>query len=188
MRITNLLLLSATIAAVSGCATKGFVEESIASLESRQNAQLSTQEQRLQDLDVTSRDALERATDAGVLAEGKFLYTVVLTDDSVTFGSGDAELTESGQQRLTQMANQLKTDNNNVYLEIQGHTDATGSEELNYELGLKRAEAVRRYLYTQDVALDRMSTISYGEEEPVADNSTAEGRASNRRVSIVVLE
>lgn len=188
MRVTNLVLLSATIVSLSGCATKNYVDERIASLEVRHNARLNAHEQALSDLSVTSRDALERATDAGVLAQGKFLYSVVLTDDGVTFGSGDAELTETGQQRLAQMANQLKTDNQNVYLEIQGHTDATGSEDLNYELGLKRAEAVRRYLYTQEVALDRMATISYGENEPVADNSTAAGRAENRRVSIVVLD
>jgi outer membrane protein OmpA-like peptidoglycan-associated protein len=187
MRITNLILLSATVATLSGCATRGYVDESVAALEARQNAQLSAHEQMLEELSVTSRDALERATDAGVLAEGKFLYTVVLTDDGVTFGSGDAELTETGQQKLAQMANELKANNDNVYLEIQGHTDATGPEQLNYELGLKRAEAVRRYLYTQDVGLDRMATISYGEEEPLADNSTPAGRAANRRVSIVVL-
>jgi hypothetical protein len=68
MRVTKLILLSATIAALSGCATKGYVDESIATLEARQNAQLSAHEQMLEDLSVTSRDALERATDAGVLA------------------------------------------------------------------------------------------------------------------------
>jgi peptidoglycan-associated lipoprotein len=182
MRVTTIILLSSTIAMTSGCATKGYVDQNIAAVAARQNAQLREQQQMLDELTVTSRDALERATDAGVLAEGRFIRTVVLTDDGVTFGSGDTELTEAGQQRLMQMANQLKTDNNNVYLEIQGHTDATGSEDLNYEIGLKRAEAVRRYLYSQDVALDRMATISYGEEEPVADNSTPAGRASNRRV------
>ncbi|MES2627048.1 MAG: OmpA family protein [Pseudomonadota bacterium] len=187
MRFSNVVLLSAVVITMSGCATKGYVDESVATLEARQNAQLSAHEQMLEELSVTSRDALERATDAGVLAEGKFLYDVVLTDDEVTFESGDADLTAAGQQRLAQMANELKTNNDNVYLEIQGHTDATGPEQLNYQLGLQRAEAVRRYLYTQDVSLDRMATISYGEEEPLADNSTATGRASNRRVSIVVL-
>lgn len=188
MRAIKVVSLAAVIAAVSGCATKGYVDESITAMEVRQNAKLRAHDRMLEDLSVTSRDALERATDAGVLAEGKFLYAVVLTDDGVTFEFGGAELTEAGQQRLAQMANQLKTDNNNVFLEIQGHTDATGPEELNYQLGLARAEAVRRYLYTQDVSLDRMATISYGEDEPIADNSTPAGRASNRRVSIVVLD
>ena len=53
--------------------------------------------------------------------------------------------------------------------------------------GQARAEAVRRYMSQQGVALNRMATISYGEATPVADNTTPEGRAQNRRVAIVVL-
>ena len=64
-------------------------------------------------------------------------------------------------------ANRLKSENKNVYLEIQGHTDSTGSDMYNYKLGEERAEAVRRYLNKQGVALNRMSTISYGKDEPV---------------------
>ena len=88
---------------------------------------------------------------------------------------------------LAVLAARLKSDNRNVYLEIQGHTDATGAEDYNQQLGLKRAEAVRRQLHSQGVALERMATISYGEDAPVVDNSTPEGRARNRRVEIVVL-
>ena len=188
MRPIKVMLLAASVVAVSGCATKTYVEESIASLEARQNAQDQQQEEMIGELSVTSRDALERATDAGVLAQGKFLYTVILTDDGVTFESGNATLSENGQQRLKGLADQLKSDNDNVYLEIQGHTDATGPETSNLQLGLQRAEAVRRFLHTQGVALDRMATISYGEEAPAAPNTTAEGRASNRRVEIAVLD
>ena len=74
-----------------------------------------------------------------------------------------------------------------VYLEIQGHTDATGDADYNEKLGEARAEAVRRYLSRGGIALNRMATISYGEEAPVASNDTPEGRAQNRRVSIIVL-
>jgi outer membrane protein OmpA-like peptidoglycan-associated protein len=74
-----------------------------------------------------------------------------------------------------------------VYLEIQGHTDATGPEQYNQLLGLKRADAVRRHLHAQGVALGRMATISYGEDAPAETNSTSQGRALNRRVEIVVL-
>ena len=180
--IQGIVLVS--IVAMSGCATRGYVDERVNILQARQ----LQQQQRIEELTGTSRDALERATDAGVLAQGKFLYSVVLTDDSITFDSGDETLPDTGQRRLTQLADQLKADNNNVYLEIQGHTDATGPEELNYELGLERAEAVRRFLHSQGIALDRMATISYGEEMPVADNGTADGRRANRRVGIVVLD
>lgn len=184
MSAKRILLLAAAVATVSGCATRSYVDERIAVVEARQ----FDQEARLDDLTVTSRDALERANDAGVLARGKFLYSVVLTDDGVTFDSSNATLTFGGEQRLVQLANRLKSDNANVYLEIQGHTDATGPSEYNERLGLQRAEAVRRFLHSQGVALDRMATISYGEEAPAADNSTPEGRAANRRVEVVVLD
>ena len=74
-----------------------------------------------------------------------------------------------------------------MYLEIQGHTDATGADAYNYNLGEARAEAVRRYLSKQGIALNRMSTISYGKDEPVDSNKTKDGRAKNRRVVVIVL-
>jgi outer membrane protein OmpA-like peptidoglycan-associated protein len=88
---------------------------------------------------------------------------------------------------LDDFAARLKGENKNVYLEIQGHTDSTGADVYNYKLGEERAEAVRRYLNTKGVALNRMSTISYGKNEPVDSNKTKDGRAKNRRVVVVVL-
>lgn len=180
MHPSKLILLAAAVVAVSGCATKSYVDEQVAGLESKMD-------QRIDEWSATSRDALERAEKAGVLAEGKFLYNVVLTEDDISFSTDEATLSDSAQSRLNQLAGKLKADNKNVYLEIQGHTDSTGPDQYNRDLGLKRAESVQRYLHTQGVALDRMSTISYGEDAPAADNSTRDGRASNRRVEIVVL-
>ena len=177
------LLLAAVVLMASGCATKRYVDENVARLDTR----LDEQDARLDQLSDTSRQALQRATEAGVLAQGKFLYTVVFSNDEVTFDTDKWSLSEASQSRLNELAARLKTDNRNVYLEIQGHTDATGAEDYNQQLGLKRAEAVRRQLHSQGVALERMATISYGEDAPVVDNSTPEGRARNRRVEIVVL-
>jgi peptidoglycan-associated lipoprotein len=120
-------------------------------------------------------------------AEGKFLYEVVLSDDSVKFPVNKDALSPEAEARLTELAERLKGENKNVYLEIQGHTDASGGAKYNQELGESRAEAVRRYLSQQHIALNRMATISYGETEPVAPNDNADGRAQNRRVAIVVL-
>jgi len=89
--------------------------------------------------------------------------------------------------KLTEFAEKLKGENKNVYLEIQGHTDSSGPDMYNLELGEARAEAVRRFLSKQGIALNRMSTISYGEEDPVAKNTSRKGRAQNRRVVVVVL-
>jgi peptidoglycan-associated lipoprotein len=76
-----------------------------------------------------------------------------------------------------------------VYLEIQGHTDSVGPEDWNLILGKKRAEAVWEYLYKQHhIPLHRMQVISLGGSVPVGDNKTADGRAQNRRVEILVYE
>jgi len=187
MYIHRLMLVAAVIVLASGCATRKYVDESVAGMESRLAARMDAQDQRIDQLTNTSRQALERATDAGVLAQGKFLYTVVLTDDGINFDTDKSALSDAAKSRLAKLASDLKSDNKNVYLEIQGHTDSTGPEEYNRKLGWQRAESVRRYLHSQGVALDRMATISYGEDAPAQDNGTAEGRARNRRVEIVVL-
>lgn len=187
MQSTRVFLITAVAVAASGCATQSYIDESLAGLESRLGARLDSQDARINELSETSRQALERATDAGKLAQGKFLYTVLFTDDGVTFDTNQSALTDNAQSRLRELAGDLMADNQNVYLEIQGHTDATGPEQYNRYLGLQRAESVRRHLHEQGVALDRMATISYGEEAPVEPNDTAEGRARNRRVEIVVL-
>ena len=187
MYLYRVMLLAAVAVLASGCATKSYVDENVASLEGRLDERLNEQDERINELSETSRQALERATDAGVLAQGKFLYTVVFTDDQITFDSEKSTLSDDAQSRLSKLAGDLKADNQNMYLEIQGYTDATGTEQYNQYLGLQRAKSVRRHLHTQGVALDRMATISYGEDAPAEPNSTAEGRAFNRRVEIVVL-
>lgn len=172
--LTGAVMLAAV--ATSGCATKGFVREQVAVVDGR-----------VTQVDGRAGEALSRAQAAHKLAEGKFLYEVVLSDDSVKFPTDRHALSPEAEARLAELAQRLKGENRNVYLEIQGFTDATGDSEYNEKLGEARAEAVRRYMSQQGVALNRMATISYGEATPVADNTTPEGRAQNRRVAIVVL-
>jgi peptidoglycan-associated lipoprotein len=182
---------------VTGCASHKYVDTHVAVVDSKvnttqsqvtaQQGTLQAHEARLGELDRTSREALDRATAAGKLAEGKFLYSMVLQDDGVKFKTAKYQLSPEAQTRLMDFAAKLKSDNKNVYLEIQGHTDSTGSKPGNMTLGEERAEAVRLFLNQQGVALNRMSTISYGETAPVASNKNRAGRAQNRRVLIVVL-
>jgi peptidoglycan-associated lipoprotein len=169
--------------AVSGCATKKYVNTQVGQVETR----VSTHDTQIAELDRTSREALERATAAGKLAEGKFVYSMVLSDDSVKFPTDKAALSPEAESRLAEFAEKLKADNKNVYLEIQGHTDATGADDYNEKLGEARAEAVRKFLNKSGVPLNRMASISYGSEAPVAPNDNREGRAQNRRVVVVVL-
>jgi peptidoglycan-associated lipoprotein len=189
----------------TGCATKKYVEGEVGGVTKRVDdvqsqvedtqTQLKQHDERInqnsaatQAVSKTAQEALDRAMAAGKLAQGKFLYETVLSDDKVKFGFDKSELSADAKAALDQFADKLKSDNKNVYIEIQGHTDNVGSEEYNFQLGQKRAEAVRRYLSTKGVPLHRMSVISYGESEPVADNSARDGRAQNRRVVLVVLE
>jgi outer membrane protein OmpA-like peptidoglycan-associated protein len=113
---------------------------------------------------------------------------MVLTDDATKFPVNGSTLSDEAKSRLTEFANKLKSDNRPVYLEIQGYTDSTGTPTSNLALGAARAEAVRLYLNEQGVALNRMATISYGQDNPVAPNDTKDGRAQNRRVVMVVLD
>ncbi len=194
---THAALLIGAALAITGCATKEFVRQEVGGVDAKVSAtdaqvaaakaELAAHQTMLAGLDKTTREALDRATAAGKLAEGKFLYSMVLSDDSVKFPLDSAQLSPEAQTRLQAFVDKLKAENRNVYLEIQGHTDATGSPETNMRLGEERAEAVRLFMNRQGVALNRMSTISYGEDVPVADNTTRAGRAQNRRVVVVVL-
>ncbi len=171
-------MLAATM--LGGCATKGFVRKEVGSLEERQNV-------RVGEVDKTANDALDRATAAGKLAEGKFVYQMVLSDDLVKFPTDASKLSPEAEAKLTELAQRLISENKNVYLEIQGYTDSTGPEPSNLRLGQARADAALRFLHKQGIAANRMSTISYGEEEPMAPNTTRDGRAANRRIVVVVL-
>ena len=175
---------------LSGCASKNFVRENVAVVDQRVTRLEGVVQQhgvRIAELGRTARDALQRATAAGKLAEGKFLYQKVLSDDSVKFAPGRWDLTPEGETRLVELANQLKSENRNVYLEIQGHTDAEGSTAYNTKLGEQRAQAARRFLAKRGVALNRIAAISYGEDAPVAPNTDPRGRAENRRIVVIVL-
>ena len=207
MKNTKLAVAAVAALAVvtSGCATKKYVEGEVAGVSQRVDgvqAQVEDAQTKLKDHDgrinqnvtataqasKTAQDALDRAVAAGKLAEGKFLYETVLSDDKVKFGFDKAELADEAKMAIDELAEKLKGENKSVFVEIQGHTDNVGSEEYNLSLGEKRAEVVRRYLSQKGLALHRISVISYGESEPVADNKTREGRSANRRVVLVVLQ
>jgi len=170
----------------SSAATEKRINDVESQVEATQT-KVKQHDSKLAELDQSTREAIERAQAAGKLAEGKFVYSLVLSDDAATFPVDKHELSKDAEEKLTVFAERLKGENKNVYLEIQGHTDSTGPEEYNYRLGEARAEAVRRFLNKQGISLNRMSTISYGKAEPVESNKTKEGRAKNRRVVVVVL-
>jgi outer membrane protein OmpA-like peptidoglycan-associated protein len=183
----------------TGCATKKYVQKETGAVGTRvdevqgqvEEAQtrLDTHDQQIGETSRTAQEALKRAQDAGKLAEGKFLYETVLTDEKVKFGFDTSDLSPEAKAALDAFAQQIANENKNVYVEIQGHTDSVGSEKYNEELGLLRAESVRQYLsQAHKFPLHRINIISYGEAAPVADNSARDGRSQNRRVALVVLQ
>jgi len=126
--------------------------------------------------------------DEVVAASRRLVYTVTLSEDQGNFKFGKTDLPDEAKMRLDEVITQLKANPNNIFIEIEGHTDNVGGKELNEKLGAERAEAVKRYLYEQhQIPLHKINVISYGEDKPVAPNRTRQGRAQNRRVVVKVL-
>jgi len=126
---------------------------------------------------------------ADITSGRKLMYEVTLSEDQGNFKFGKTELPDEAKARIYQVVGDLKGEaGKDIYIEVEGHTDNVGGKELNYQLGLERAESVKRYLYAQhQIPLHKINVISYGEEKPVAPNNTKDGRAMNRRVVIRVL-
>ncbi|MBI3447886.1 MAG: OmpA family protein [Acidobacteria bacterium] len=211
-KLAYVLVTTAAVLMLGGCATKkslreglGTQDTKISGIESQVEANQKRIEetgQRLEGVKEEAGDAKRigatadskaekagaRADQAYDLAKGKLLYTVVISEVAGQFATSKYELSDGAKKTLDDLAAKLKADNANVYLEVQGHTDGTGSDEYNLLLGQRRADAVRQYLNsTQGIPLHKMSVISFGKSKPVADNGTREGRAQNRRVEIHVL-
>ena len=196
------LIVASSALLLSACATHEFVRETVAPVQTNVDGlgtRVQAHDDRLKALDgrlqgsetqilALQQEAAARAQAANNLpAPPGLLMSTLLTDDKVKFSSGRAQLTEQADHELDQLVAKLKADNQPVFVEIQGHTDSTGSDAVNQQLGLKRAEAVRVYLARAGLPLARMATISYGESAPLADNSTREGRSTNRRVQVIVM-
>lgn len=106
-------------------------------------------------------------------------------DADVLFAVDSALLTPSSRSALDEVAAVLSEYAKTAVI-VQGHTDATGSEQHNQELSERRAGAVKNYLAGRGVDVERMAALGYGEGAPVADNATAAGRARNRRVDVLL--
>ncbi|MDT8342280.1 MAG: OmpA family protein [Longimicrobiales bacterium] len=108
----------------------------------------------------------------------------ILVLEGVTFATNSAELVGNSQDILDRVAESLVA-NPEVRIRVVGHTDSTGSRAYNVQLSQRRAEAVRDYLTTRGVAVDRMEAEGVGPDRPAASNDTEEGRRQNRRVELV---
>jgi len=162
-------------------------EGRIGEVDTRAQAGISAAGKRADDARAAA-DAVGARADAIERASKRLVYEVVLSEDKGNFKFGKATMPDEAKAELDQLVQQLKAEPKGAYIEIEGHTDSAGSPNLNYRLGLERAENVKRYLYEQhQVPLHKINVISYGEDKPIAPNKTRDGRAQNRRVVIKVL-
>jgi peptidoglycan-associated lipoprotein len=202
----TVVVLGTFLSGMTGCATEQYVKDQIAAMNNkiddvREKTEanqmeivslkdsVENQDRQMHELSNTSQEAMSRAEEAHKLAEGKLLCEATISGDQVYFAFDKSNLSDEAKECLDIFARVVKTENKNVYIEIQGHTDNMGSEEHNLKLGQARAEAVMRCLHTEHgIPLHRMNAFSYGESKPVADNNTPDNRAKNRRVTIVVME
>jgi outer membrane protein OmpA-like peptidoglycan-associated protein len=196
------------VAVVTGpaCATKKFVRTESATLDQKiadVSTEVEASQKRLSDHDeklatigslITQHDNQFKAVEGEIgevktLIKGNLVMTATLKNDEAKFAFNDATLSPAAKSILDTFVQKLVAENKGVYIEIQGHTDNTGADEVNMTLGQKRAEAVMMYLYKQyKIPLHRMSVVSLGSSMPVADNGTRDGRSQNRRVEILVYE
>jgi len=164
-------------------------DKKIANLEKDTTKRIGAVDQKATQANSVGSQAMTKAESAERAAQGKLLWTVTITDDKVKFPFGQAELTAEGISMLDGLVKKMKNYGKALYIEVEGHTDNVGSEALNHKLGAKRAHAVTHYLnQSGGIPLHAMNTISFGEDKPIADNSSKDGRAQNRRVVIRVLE
>ncbi len=215
MNKSKITFLVATVVVIgllsgTGCATKKWTLGEVASLDQKVEGMESTIEENQKRI----KEHDERLSSLGTLitqnqsdmsqqkseldgkidevrrfAQGKLILEEVMSNDEARFEFNKADLTDEAKAMLDQFVQTLIEQNRGLYLEIQGHTDNTGEEAWNVFLGKLRAEAVMDYLHNQyNIPLHRMEVISYGSSKPIADNSTNEGRAQNRRVVILVYE
>jgi len=209
-KAARFLSLSLLAVSLGACATSKSVDQKIADAQAANSKKLESVEGQVEDLQQKqkatdthlaqndlkiselsqeSKDALKRAQEAGVLAKGKVVFQQTFSEDRVKFKTGRYELDKDAKAALNDFGGKVKALNEQYFVEIQGHTDDTGSRKSNDELGQRRADEVRRYLSrSASLPLNRMSTISYGDTLPVGPNKTKKGRAANRRVVLVVLE
>nr|WP_298248604.1 OmpA family protein [uncultured Halomonas sp.] len=129
-------------------------------------------------------DTPEPVAEPAPMPEPEPTFEPVTLQSDVTFAFDSAELRPGAASELNQVAHTLN-DNPEVRVTIAGHTDAVGSNQYNLGLSQDRADSVRSYLMSEGVAGNRMNTVGYGEERPVATNETDAGRSMNRRVEIM---
>jgi outer membrane protein OmpA-like peptidoglycan-associated protein len=151
----------------------------------RTREQLANETKQREEAERRAKEALEKLTAANAAVKQEPRGTVITLPGNVLFASGKAMLLPGAQNSLGQVADALK-DQPNATITVEGHTDSTGSDVTNLELSRARAESVASFLLSRGLPKEQVTTAGLGPSRPVASNDTPEGRATNRRVEIIV--
>jgi chemotaxis protein MotB len=202
MRKTSWLIVAILVGLLAmGCGSnkKAMMEKDaqIAALEgevSELEEQLSMERARAAELNAELDEALaDYQAKEEVWLEQKESYAVVTASDAVMFNSGSITLSESGMDVIDKIA-EVAANYPDREIRVEGHTDNVGIAAAyrdkypsNWELATRRACSVVAYLMKKhEMSPEQLSAVGYGEYQPIAENETAEGRALNRRVVIVI--
>ncbi|MFZ7110860.1 MAG: OmpA family protein [Desulfatiglandales bacterium] len=129
------------------------------------------------------RQTLSDSEAAAVRREGNLLAITFKSD--FVFGTDSAQINPGLMPEIQRIA-RIMAEYPQTLIRVEGHTDSTGTAAYNMKLGQRRADAVRDLLIQNGVAPERMEAVSFGEDQPIADNTTPEGRQLNRRVEIKI--
>lgn len=138
------------------------------------------------EIEVTYVEQLDPAFGIPTPEECEARIVEIIGDRKITFEPGSATLDRSAEDILDELADLLKQCGD-IPLEIAGHTDSQGREEMNQELSRDRAQSVRDGLRRRLVPVRSYTVVGYGEERPIADNDTEEGREANRRIEFTLI-
>jgi outer membrane protein OmpA-like peptidoglycan-associated protein len=182
MRLTLVAvsILSIVSIGLTGCASKGPVQT-----ESFEQVAVEETAEEMMEPCTNIEMALARAQE---LTHDKY-YGATQYDGAIHFAFDSYKLSAEAKKAIDAVVQPLLQVDQHFFIELQGHTDGFGEESYNFQLGLNRARAVMGYLNQEyGLSLQRMNGFSCGELKPLADNDFEDGRAENRRVTLVVIE
>ncbi len=202
----NIALLALASTALSACATKGYVrnqvETGVAAERSAREAADTDLNGKVTtlgtDLNAVKSEVATLQTDVAALRRDltalrdEFGAKITAMENGmkfalpVTFAYNDATIRDEDRASLDRFAQVVGKHYSGAVVTVEGHADPSGSRSYNKALSQKRAESVKKFLVGKGVGRDRMVPKGYGENVPIADNRTAEGRAQNRRVEFVI--
>jgi len=207
LSLTTGILMLVTIFMFSGCATKEYVGQQIQPVSDRisqAEGRITKVEGQIPQLDskitadqakISSLESGLAKTDAkadralaslGNLKVERKLVLATDKKDGANFDNDSAKLSDKAKKEIDSFIGDLASDQNATIV-VAGYTDSRGSDDYNFTLGKRRAEAVSHYLMVdKNINPLHVITVSYGKNAPVADNKTKDGRAKNRRVEISV--